>query len=46
LMDTTGSAGTFLLDQEFVTSVLHDSIFPIGVQDALLLLAETLGLTD
>ncbi|MBI4579889.1 MAG: matrixin family metalloprotease, partial [Planctomycetes bacterium] len=27
LMDTTGSAGTFLLDQEFITSMLHDSIF-------------------
>jgi hypothetical protein len=44
LMDTTGSASTILLDQEFVESPLDDSIFPIGTQDAFLWLAETLGL--
>lgn len=43
LMDTTGGAGTLLLDQEFTTSPLDDSIFGIGVQDGLLLLLETIG---
>lgn len=43
IMDTTGTAETFLLDQEFTTSPLDGTIFPIGVQDGLLLLMETLG---
>lgn len=43
LMDTTGTANTFLLDQDFTTSTLDGSIFPIGTQDGMLLLLETLG---
>jgi len=43
LMDTTGDTSTFLLDQDFITSELDESIFPIGSQDSLLLLLETLG---
>jgi hypothetical protein len=43
LMDTTGGASTLLLDQEFLSSPLDDSIFPIGLQDSHLLLLETLG---
>ena len=43
LMDTTGTAPTFLYDQTFTTSALDDMIFPIGNQDGLLLLLETLG---
>lgn len=45
LMDTTGTASSFLLDQDFTTSQLDESIFPIGLQDGLLLLMETLGVT-
>jgi hypothetical protein len=44
IMDTTGTPDTFLLDQEFRTSPLDASIFPIGDQDGLLLLQETLSL--
>ncbi len=43
LMDTTGGPTSLLLDQQFTNAVLHDSIFPIGDQDALLLLMETIG---
>lgn len=43
VMDTTGSANTFYLDQEFTSSTLDDSVFPIGVQDGWLWLLETLG---
>lgn len=43
LMDTTGGANTLLLDQEFLSSPLHDTIFLIGFQDSHLLLMETLG---
>jgi hypothetical protein len=43
VMDTTGSASSFLLDQDFTTSQLDETIFPIGLQDGLLLLMETLG---
>ncbi len=43
LMDTTGEPSTFCLDQEFTSSPLDDSIFPIGTQNGLLWLLETLG---
>jgi len=43
IMDTTGDATTFLLDQEFIRSPLDDRVFPIGWQDGYLLLLETLG---
>ncbi|GMU23845.1 MAG: hypothetical protein AMXMBFR13_39230 [Phycisphaerae bacterium] len=43
LMDTTGGPSTLLIDQEFLSSPLDESIFPLGVQDSLLLLLETLG---
>jgi len=45
IMDTTGSASTFLFDQDFTNAALDESIFPIGTQDSLLLLLETLGST-
>jgi len=45
LMDTTGTASSFLLDQTFTSSPLDSTIFPIGLQDGLLLLVWTLGLT-
>lgn len=44
LMDTTGGAGTLLLDQDFLRdSPLDGSVFPFGIQDAWLWLMETLG---
>ena len=43
LMDTTGGATTLLFDQRFMTSPLHHSIFPLGLQDGVLLLLETIG---
>lgn len=43
LMDTVGSPITFLLDQMFMTSELDWRIWPFGLQDAPLLLGETLG---
>jgi len=43
LMDTTGGADTLLYDQQFIRSQLHSTIFPIGYQDAMLLLLETLN---
>lgn len=44
LMDSTGSAGTLLADQDFLTdSPLNSDVFPIGIQDSLLWLLETLG---
>lgn len=44
LMDTSGGAGTLLLDQEFLRdSPLDKDVFPIGVQDGVLWLLETLG---
>jgi hypothetical protein len=43
LMDTTGGPGTLLFDQRFLTSPLHHTIFPIGHQDGLLLLQNTIG---
>lgn len=45
LMDTTGTASSFLLDQDFTTSQLDQTIFPIGLQDGLLLLMQILGPT-
>ena|GEM_PF-5495312 len=42
LMDTTGAAGTLLVDQHFGTAEVFD--FPIGFQNAPLLLEESLGL--
>ena len=46
LMDTTGRANTLLYDKEFIESPLDDSIFPIGTQDSLLWLLETLGIAE
>jgi hypothetical protein len=43
IMDTTGGAITFLLDQMFKLSPLDDTIWPFGYQDGLLLLTEILG---
>ena len=44
LMDSTGSASTLLGDQEFLTdSPLESNVFPIGIQDSMLWLLETLG---
>ena len=43
LMDTTGEAGTLLVDQAFGTATVFD--FPIGFQNAPLLLEESLGLS-
>jgi hypothetical protein len=39
LMDTTGSASTLLADQEFKTSPLHISVFPLGEQNGPALLS-------
>lgn len=44
LMDTVSPADAFLQDQDFKESVLSDTIMPIGTQDAVLLLSETVGL--
>ena len=44
LMDAVSSADTFLQDQEFKTAPLSEQLLPIGFQDALLLLAEIVGL--
>lgn len=46
IMDTTGTADTFLLDQEFINSPLHGSIFSLGTQDGLMLLLDTLGASE
>jgi len=43
VMDTTGDPSTFYLDQDFLNSGLHSTIFPIGTQDGFLLLLEALG---
>lgn len=43
IMDTTGTANSFLLDQDFMTAQLDETIFPIGLQDGLMLLMATLG---
>jgi hypothetical protein len=44
LMDEANPADTFLGDQEFKEAPLSPSIAPLGTQDALLLLAEILGI--
>jgi hypothetical protein len=44
LMDNGNPADSFLLDQEFVKAPLDTEVFRIGTQDAVLLLAETVGL--
>ena len=43
LMDERSPAIHLLTDQAFKTAVLSDSVFPLGTQDALLLLSETVG---
>jgi len=45
LMDTESAATALLTDQEFRQAPLNHQIAPIGVQDAALLLTESLGLT-
>jgi hypothetical protein len=44
LMDESSPADTFLADQDFKEAPLSSNIAPLGTQDALLLLAEILGL--
>ncbi len=44
IMDSTGSAATFLSDQGPMESPLHETIWPFGAQDGMQLLAEILGL--
>ncbi len=43
LMDTTAPADALLTDQQFKTAPLYDAIFPIGQQDGVMLLTETVG---
>ncbi|HNQ24601.1 MAG TPA: matrixin family metalloprotease [Phycisphaerae bacterium] len=43
LMDAASPADAFLLDQEFMEAPLHGDIMPIGFQDGVLLLNETVG---
>lgn len=43
LMDTTGPAQTLLTMQAFETAPLYEEVFPIGWQDGVLQLAETVG---
>lgn len=43
LMDTTSPADAFVEDQEFLNSPLSSDIMPIGTQDSVLLLNETVG---
>lgn len=43
LMDTTGGPSTLLLNQQFLTSPLDSTIFPIGQQDGRMLLNEIIG---
>ncbi len=43
LMDDQSAADAFLMDQEFMTAPVSTDIIPIGVQDAVLLLAEIVG---
>jgi len=43
LMDDQSPADAFLLDQEFMEAPLSDDILPIGTQDGVLLLNETVG---
>ena len=43
LMDAASPADAFLQDQEFMVAPLHSDVLPLGVQNAPLLLYETLG---
>lgn len=43
LMDTTAPADALMKDQEFKTAPLYNQVFPIGQQDAVMLLTETVG---
>ncbi|MCH8252703.1 MAG: matrixin family metalloprotease [Planctomycetes bacterium] len=43
LMDDRSAADAFLRDQEFIEAPLSTDVMPIGVQDAALLLFETVG---
>lgn len=43
LMDDRSLADAFLLDQEFMESILSTDIMPIGTQDGVLLLTEIVG---
>ena len=43
LMDDHSPADAFLADQEFMEAILSSDIMPIGTQDAVLLLDETVG---
>lgn len=43
LMDTTAPADALLKDQEFKTAPLYNQVFPVGLQDGVMLLTETLG---
>ena len=36
-------AGFLLIDQDFILAPLAESVFPVGYQDAMLLLEETVG---
>ncbi len=44
LMDAVSPADAFLMDQDFKKAPLSEQILPIGYQDAMLLLAETVGI--
>ncbi len=43
IMDVTASLSQLLDDQDFTMSVLHDDVFPLGSQDAVQSLVDTLG---
>lgn len=44
LMDEASPAGFLLIDQDFILAPLAESVFPVGFQDAMLLLEETVGI--
>lgn len=44
LMDEASPVGFLLIDQDFILAPLAESIFPVGYQDAMLLLEETVGI--
>lgn len=46
LMDDRSPASVFLTDQEFMEARLSSDIMPIGTQDGVLLLGETVGLVE
>ena len=43
IMDITASLSQLLDDQDFTMSALHGDVFPLGSQDAVQSLADTLG---